>query len=103
MGSGRILDKLDGIPFLRRIGLSATPERQFDDAGTARLYEFFGASDKFTFEYTMQEAIDNGFLCRYYYYPHIVRLTDAEMAEYMKISLKLAKMYNNSRKDFKKK
>ena len=102
MGSGRILDKLDGIPFLRRIGLSATPERQFDDAGTARLYEFFGASDKFTFEYTMQEAIDNGFLCRYYYYPHIVRLTDAEMAEYMKISLKLAKMYNNSRKDFKK-
>lgn len=50
----------------------------------------------------MQEAIDNGFLCRYYYYPHIVRLTDAEMAEYMKISLKLAKMYNNSRKDFKK-
>lgn len=102
MGSRRILDKLDGIPFLRRIGLSATPERQFDDAGTARLYEFFGASDKFTFEYTMQEAIDNGFLCRYYYYPHIVRLTDAEMAEYMKISLKLAKMYNNSRKDFKK-
>ena len=102
MGSGRILDKLDGIPFLRRIGLSATPERQFDDAGTARLYEFFGASDKFTFEYTMQEAIDNGFLCRYYYYPHIVRLTDAEMAEYMKISLNLAKMYNNSRKDFKK-
>ena len=102
MGSGRILDKLDGIPFLRRIGLSATPERQFDDAGTARLYEFFGASDKFTFEYTMQEAIDNGFLCRYYYYPHIARLTDAEMAEYMKISLKLAKMYNNSRKDFKK-
>ena len=102
MGSGRILDKLDGIPFLRRIGLSATPERQFDDAGTARLYEFFGAKDKFTFEYTMQEAIDNGFLCRYYYYPHIVRLTDAEMSEYMDISLKLAKLYNNSRKDFKK-
>lgn len=102
MGSGRILGKLDGIPFLRRIGLSATPERQFDDVGTTRLYEFFGAKDKFTFEYTMQEAIDNGFLCRYYYYPHIVRLTDAEMAEYMEISLKLAKMYNNSRKDFKK-
>lgn len=102
MGSGRILDKLDGIPFLRRIGLSATPERQFDDAGTARLYEFFGASDKFTFEYTMQEAIDNGFLCRYYYYPHIVRLTDAEMAEYMKISLKLAKCIITAGKTSKK-
>ena len=102
MGSGRILDKLGGIPFLRRIGLSATPERQFDEEGNARLYDFFGASEKFTFEYTMQEAIDNGFLCRYYYYPHIVRLTDAEMAEYMEISLKLAKMYNNGRNDFKK-
>lgn len=50
----------------------------------------------------MQEAIDNGFLCRYYYYPHIVRLTDAEMAEYMEISRKLAKMYSSSKKDFKK-
>ena len=50
----------------------------------------------------MQEAIDNGFLCRYYYYPHIVRLTDAEMAEYMKISLKLAKCIITAGKTSKK-
>lgn len=31
MGAGRILDRLEGIKFLRRIGLSATPERQFDE------------------------------------------------------------------------
>lgn len=102
MGSGRIMDKIGGIPYLRRIGLSATPKRQFDDDGNRRLYEFFGSSEQFTFEYSMQEAIDNGFLCRYYYYPHIVRLTDAEMAEYMEISRKLAKMYSSSKKDFKK-
>lgn len=102
MGSGRMLDKIGGIPYLRRIGLSATPKRQFDDDGNRQLYEFFGSSKQFTFEYSMQEAIDNGFLCRYYYYPHIVRLTDAEMAEYMKISRKLAKMYSSSKKDFKK-
>ena len=102
MGSGRIVDKLGGIPFLRRIGLSATPERQFDDEGNARLYQFFSAEENFTFEYSMREAIDNGFLCRYYYYPHIVRLTDEEMTEYMQISLKLAKMYNIGKNDFKK-
>ena len=102
MGSGRMLDKIGGIPYLRRIGLSATPKRQFDDDGNRQLYEFFGSSKQFTFEYSMQEAIDNGFLCRYYYYPHIVRLTDAEMAEYMEISRKLAKMYSSSKKDFKK-
>ena len=33
MGAGRILDRLDGVKFARRIGLSATPERQFDDSG----------------------------------------------------------------------
>lgn len=102
MGSGRIMDKIGGIPYLRRIGLSATPKRQFDDEGNRQLYEFFGSSEQFTFEYSMQEAIDNGFLCRYYYYPHIVRLTDAEIAEYMEISRKLAKMYSLTKKDFKK-
>lgn len=102
MGSGRIMDKIGGIPYLRRIGLSATPKRQFDDDGNRQLYEFFGSSEQFTFEYSMQEAIDNGFLCRYYYYPHIVRLTDAEMTEYMEISRKLAKMYSSTKKDFKK-
>lgn len=38
----------------------------------------------------MRDAIDNGFLCRYYYYPHVVYLDDDEMAEYIKISLQLA-------------
>lgn len=100
MGAGRILDRLDGVKFLRRIGLSATPERQFDDRGNQELMKFFGAESHYTFEYSMQDAIDNGFLCRYYYYPHLVRLTDEEMSEYMKISLKLAKFYNSDKQSF---
>lgn len=94
MGTGRILDRLEGIRFERRIGLSATPGRQFDDTGNRCLNEFFGIKDHYTFEYTMKEAIDNGFLCRYYYYPHLVHLTDEEMAEYMRISKQLARFYN---------
>ena len=100
MGSGRILDRLDGIKFLRRIGLSATPERQFDEIGNQRLNEFFGITDHYTFEYSMKEAIDNGFLCRYYYYPHLVHLTDEEMNQYMEISKKLSKMFNYDSNSF---
>lgn len=102
MGSGRILDKIEGIHYLRRIGLSATPERQYEEKVNEQIFDFFGSSEKFTFEYSMQEAINNGFLCRYYYYPHIVRLTDGEMSEYMEISKKLARMYNPNKKDFRK-
>lgn len=96
MGSPRIIDKLEGVKYIRRIGLSATPERQFDDRGNKILRNFFGCKDseEYTFEFSMREAIDKGFLCRYNYYPHLVRLTDDEMAEYMKISIQLAKFFN---------
>ena len=102
MGAGRILDRLGGVKFLRRIGLSATPKRQFDDTGNHAILDFFGCHDGYTFEYDMQEAIDNGFLCRYRYYPHLVRLNDSEMAEYMRISLQLAKFYNTDSESFPK-
>ena len=96
MGAGRILDRLDGIKYLRRIGLSATPERQFDERGNKALLDFFGCrNDEYTFEFSMQEAIDKGFLCRYEYYPHLVHLTDNEMNEYLRISQQLYKFFNH--------
>lgn len=94
MGAGRILDRLDGIKFPRRIGLSATPERQFDDIGNNAILNFFGCKNGYTFEYSMRDAIENGVLCRYYYYPHVVKLTDEEMHAYLKISAQLAKFYS---------
>lgn len=102
MGSPRILNRLAAVKYKRRIGLSATPERQFDDGGNKIIREFFGCGDieGYTYEFSMQEAIDKGFLCRYFYYPHLVRLTDEEMSEYMKISLQLAKFYNYDNESF---
>ena len=102
MGAGRILDRLGGVKFARRIGLSATPERQFDDSGNKAIMEFFGCEDGYTFEFNMKEAIDKGHLCRYKYFPHIVHLNDAEMAEYMRISLQLAKFFNQEKESFPK-
>ena len=102
MGAGRILDRLGGVKFARRIGLSATPERQFDDSGNQAIMEFFGCENEYTFEFPMQEAIDKGYLCRYRYYPHIVHLNDTEMTEYMRISLQLAKFFNQEKESFPK-
>ena len=101
MGAGRILDRLQAVKFARRIGLSATPERQFDTKGTKSIMEFFGCFDnEYTFEYSMQDAIDNGYLCRYKYYPHLVRLTTEEMAEYIKVSKQLAKYFIYDKESF---
>ena len=100
MGSKRILDRMNSIVYLRRIGLSATPSRQFDDYGNNKINEFFGSTDGYTFEFSMREAIDKDFLCRYYYYPHLVRLNDEEMSEYLKISRQLSKFYNYNSDSF---
>ena len=103
MGSPSILKRLGTINYLRRIGLSATPERQFDDDTNKKLYRFFGAEEKFTFEYSMEEAIQKGVLCKYYYYPHLVKLTDEEMANYIELSEKISKYFNYNSGMFDKK
>ena len=92
MGGSLMANRLNDIKYLRRIGLSATPERQFDDAGNRKLLNFFGCEDGYTFEYSMAEAIEKGALCRYYYYPHIVKLTDDEMTEYVELTKKIVKI-----------
>lgn len=103
MGSPSILKRLSTINYLRRIGLSATPERQFDEDTNKKLYRFFGAEEKFTFEYSMEEAIKKGVLCRYYYYPHLVKLTDEEMANYVELSERISKYFNYNSGEFDKK
>ena len=94
MGSPSLLKRLRFIPYLRRIGLSATPDRQFDDEGNEQIRQFFGVTNTYTFEYSMKKAIENGVLCKYMYYPHLVKLTSDEMKEYLILSEKISKYFN---------
>ncbi|MBR6105396.1 MAG: DEAD/DEAH box helicase family protein [Paludibacteraceae bacterium] len=96
IGSGQLSYKLSGISYSRRIGLSATPERQYDDSGNKRINEFFCCEAGYTFEYNMEEAIKNGALCKYYYYPHIVKLTSEEMREYAEVTKHIVKYSSKS-------
>ena len=67
-----------------RLGLSATPERYGDAAGTERLMDYFGGIIQP--EYTLADAIDDRNLVPYEYHTHVVILTDHEADEWRKQS-----------------
>ncbi len=86
-----------------RIGLSATPERIYDDMGSEKLYQFFNSRPpQYTYRYTMKEAIDDEILCHYDYYPVFVELTQDEMDEYQKITAQLRKFIDPNTGKYKK-
>ena len=68
-----------------RMGLSATPDREHDEEGTNKLQEYFGGE---VIEFTIKDAIERGYLCKYYYFPILVDLTDDEWSEYIQIPQK---------------
>ncbi|AWB28518.1 DEAD/DEAH box helicase family protein [Halococcoides cellulosivorans] len=72
-----------------RLGLSATPERWYDDEGTDALDDYFNGT---IFDYGLDRAIETGILCEYYYIPHIVELGDDEMEVYMRLTRKIGRL-----------
>jgi superfamily II DNA or RNA helicase len=77
-----------------RLGLSATPERWYDDDGTEALLSYF--SGGIVFEYGLGEAIENGYLSEYYYVPHIVELTADEAEQYRDLSRAIGRCINGA-------
>jgi len=87
LGAGKLRKCfLDNAQF--RLGLSATPDRWYDERGTSAVYEYFGSLLKPP--YGIKEAIDDGYLCKYMYYPHLVELTEIEAEEYIEITEKIS-------------
>ena len=71
--------------FRHRLGLSATPVRQYDDEGTAAMFSFFGP---IVFQFTLAQAIGNC-LVPYDYYVHPVKLTRDEMDEWYELTARI--------------
>jgi len=92
LGSQGLLKILPEIHLEKRIGLSATPHRKFDELGNTAIQEFFNDKPPYIVSYSMEEALKIGWLCSYTYYPHVVKLTDRELEEYRKLSLQLLRM-----------
>lgn len=74
--------------FEHRLGLSATPVRQYDSDGTAKLIAFFGP---ICFEFTLEEAI-GVCLVPYDYYVHPVTLTEEEMEGYKDLTEQISRL-----------
>ncbi len=86
LGSPRLEQSLPRRVGLR-IALSATPERYFDDYGTKSLFDYFGPV--LVPEFTLADAIRQGALVRYLYYPILVDLTESESCAYAKLTKKI--------------
>jgi len=80
-----------------RLGLSATPNRYFDDEGTKIIFDYFLRS---VFELSISQALklkdENGnpILCPYVYRPIFVELNQEEIDLYREISQKIAVLRN---------
>lgn len=95
MGAPGVVKVLENIKLEKRIGLSATPKRMYDDLGGDAIDRFFNDKEPYVYNYSMETAIKNGILCNYLYYPHIVKLTEVEFEEYKTISKQLARFFDS--------
>ena len=98
LGSSRLETSLPRNIGLR-LALSATPERQYDEIGTEALLNYFGSIIQP--EFTLADAIAQGALVHYLYYPIFVELTNSEALVYAKLTKRIGWILskNNSLQD----
>ena len=76
-----------------RLGLSATPEKH-DKRLSKDIVEYFVENSQ-TFKFTIEDAINAGFLSRYKYFPIFVHLTDKEFDEFSSLNHRLIQLLNS--------
>lgn len=101
MGANNIKSKLSSLNITRKIGLSATPKRIYDPEGTIAIDNFFNDNPPYTYNFSMERALEEGFLTGYKYFPLIVELTEEEFEEYSVISKQLLKFFDFENGKFK--
>ena len=80
----------------RRIGLSATPKRRFDDEGNRKIMNYF---DDIIFRFETAEAIENNYLSNYDYYPIICELNEEEYEDYKSYSQRIGQVSSDLNSD----
>lgn len=87
--------------FEYRLGLSATPERHNQSEIDDILF-YFMQNKKETFKYTIEQAIEAGFLSKYEYHPIFIHFTDKEFTSFKSISKAISVEYNQPNPDKEK-
>jgi DNA phosphorothioation system restriction enzyme len=86
---GQAIKQLLPVNAKFRLGLSATPDRYMDEEGTKTIRDYFKET---LIEYGIKEAIEDGTLTKYFYYPVLIELYESEMQEYRELSNKISRV-----------
>jgi len=100
IGSSNTRESILNIKFSKKIALSATPKRAYDPEGNVVIEEIFNDSPPYCYSYSMEKAIENGVLNRYFYYPILVELQDDEIGDYYSITSQLIRYLSDAGDDF---
>jgi superfamily II DNA or RNA helicase len=84
--------RIFNIQSSRRLGLSATYRRDWDEPGTCAILTYFGRALEEA-AYLISDAIRDKRLCKYRYIPYFAYLDQEEFEEYVKISLEIKKQF----------
>ena len=80
-----------------RLGLSATPERDWDPEGTKIIMDFFGG---IVYEFPFELALSKGILSPYNYFVKPIELTPVEMKEFKEITERIGRKLSQAVKMF---
>jgi superfamily II DNA or RNA helicase len=83
--------RIFNIPSGPRLGLSATPRRAGDEAGTSAIFDYFQGAVPPPF--TLFDAIKAGALTQYAYHVHRINLNADEQARWDKLSQDIRKLF----------
>lgn len=82
-----------------RLGLSATPRRYGDPDGTKSIFNYFG--NIIPPPFTLEDAINQGVLTKYFYYPQTLSLSQSEQVEWNIVSDEINRFIARSNMDDK--
>ena len=100
IGSTSVRQAFHRLTIKKRIALSATPNRIYDEEGTREIESFFNDTHPYTYSFSMRRAIREERLMPYCYFPYLAKLEDNEMVEYARITRQLVQMFNGNKGDF---
>ncbi len=96
VGSPSVRKAFDVLPIIKRIALSATPKRVYDEEGTVAIEEYFHDQEPYCYSFSMEMAIKEKRLTHYLYYPRVAYLDETEMKRYISYTRQLLVHFDSS-------
>lgn len=100
IGSSSVREAFRRLTIERRIALSATPQRVYDEVGTKEIETFFNDTFPYVYSFSMKKAIEMERLMNYYYHPRVAFLDEDEMSKYAFYTRQLLQMYSEESGSF---